>query len=104
MYFGALAIGADCAAGLLTMARIKAVKPREINLLFKDFKAQFLKRPEGDVLFRCDAGGQIDSQIMEVLKSGKRITAPIKVTAFSRDEIDPVAEFTLGLSLKASSK
>lgn len=51
MYFGALAVGADVSGGLLAMNRIVA-KGNLVNLIFKDFRAEFLKRPEADVHFR----------------------------------------------------
>ena len=55
MYFGALAIGADVTGGFLAMDPIKE-SGRQIQLIFKDFKADFLKRPEGDVHFYCNDG------------------------------------------------
>src|SRR4051812_37497364 len=53
MYFGTLAIGADCAGGLIAMRLIQAEKAK-VSLVFKDFKAEFLKRPEGDVHFTSE--------------------------------------------------
>ena len=50
MYFGALCAGADLAGALTAMRRIDA-SGRRISLIFKDVKAQFFKRAEGDVLF-----------------------------------------------------
>ncbi|HTL11154.1 MAG TPA: DUF4442 domain-containing protein, partial [Bdellovibrionota bacterium] len=44
MYFGALAAGADCAGGLMAMRLIRADGNRA-SLVFKDFHAEFLKRP-----------------------------------------------------------
>jgi hypothetical protein len=55
MYFGALAVGADVTGGFLAMDPIKE-SGRQIQLIFKDFKADFLKRPEGDVHFYCNDG------------------------------------------------
>ena len=55
MYFGALAVGADITGGFLAMNPIQE-SGRKINLIFKDFKADFLKRPEGDVHFICNDG------------------------------------------------
>src|ERR1035437_6053594 len=44
MYFGALAIGADCAGGLLAMDQIKR-SGGQVSMVFKSFQAAFLKRP-----------------------------------------------------------
>ncbi len=58
MYFGALSVGADCAAGSLAMHLVKQ-QPELISLVFKDFSAEFLKRAEGDVEFCCCQGQEI---------------------------------------------
>ena len=50
MYFGVLCTGADIAGGLVAMNEITASK-KKVALSFKDFKADFLKRAEGDVHF-----------------------------------------------------
>ena len=47
MYFGALAIGADAAAGLVAVLENRR-HGNGLNFVFKDFHADFLKRPEGD--------------------------------------------------------
>lgn len=102
MYFGALAVGADLAGGLMAMEQIKRSK-RKVQLVFKDYKANFLKRPEADVHFICLEGEKIHQQVAETVRTKKRITRPLKIIAtcpkISGDE--PVAEFELGLSLKA---
>ncbi|MBI5298878.1 MAG: DUF4442 domain-containing protein [Deltaproteobacteria bacterium] len=101
MYIGALVVGADCAAGL--MALNEAEKSGEkIALLFKDFKANFLKRAESDVHFICRDGEKIRQQVQEAIQSKQRINLPVHVTAttpkISGEE--PVAIFELTLSLK----
>jgi hypothetical protein len=102
MYFGALAIGADCVVGLLGMHHIRKRKARNVHLSFKDFQAEFLKRPEGDVHFICDSGKEISQFVEEVIRSGERknltVTAHAVVPAL--DPYDPVAKFQLTLSLK----
>ena len=58
MYFGALAIGADLACGLLALEQVRR-KGIKVSFLFKDMRADFLKRPEGDVLFTCAEGAAV---------------------------------------------
>jgi hypothetical protein len=102
MYFGALAIGADCAGGLLAMDQIKRSGGR-VSLVFKAFQATFLKRPEADVYFICEAGGAIRDQVRRAQESGERITEPMAIQAAVKlpdGTFEPVAEFTLELSLK----
>jgi acyl-coenzyme A thioesterase PaaI-like protein len=102
MYFGALAMGADCAGGLIAMEAIKS-SGKKINLLFKDFQAQFLKRAEADVHFACVDGDEIQKQVKETLRSKKRVNRTVTVTAMTPkvSGTDPVAIFQLTLSLKA---
>jgi len=102
MYFGALAIGADCAGGLLAMDQIKR-SGGKVSLVFKAFQAQFLKRPESDVYFICEEGQAIRDQVRRALESEERITEPMHIQAavkLPNGTYEPVAEFTLELSLK----
>ncbi|WP_243324440.1 DUF4442 domain-containing protein [Geothrix sp. SG200] len=102
MYFGALAIGADCAGGLLAMDQIKR-SGQEVSLVFKAFQATFLKRPESNVYFICDEGAAIRDQVRRALASEGRITEPMHIQAAVKlpdGTFEPVAEFTLELSLK----
>lgn len=99
LYFGSFAVGADCAGGLLAMHLIKK-SGAKINLLFKDFKAQFLKRPEGDVTFVCSDGAAIRSLIEHVVASKERGNLALTITATEGEEPQTVAIFELTLSLK----
>ena len=64
MYFGVMAVGADIAGGFLAF-----LKSREggsgISLAFKDFTAEFIKRPESHVYFECKNAGQIERMMTE---------------------------------------
>jgi len=101
MYFGVLSVGADCAGGMMAMEAIKASK-KKVSLLFKDFKAEFLKRAESAVHFTCSDGDAIQKQVRETVRTKKRVNSTVEVTAttpkISGDE--PVAKFWLTLSLK----
>lgn len=102
MYFGALAIGADVAGGLIAMELIGKSK-QKVQLVFKDFRANFLKRPEADVHFTCHDGDKIKKQVAETIRTKRRVNRLLTIIAttpkISGDE--PVAEFKLNLSLKA---
>ena len=102
MYFGALAIGADVAGGLMAMEQIKRSK-KKVQLVFKDFEADFLKRPLADVHFTCNDGAKIKKQVLETIKTKKRVTRTLEIIATtpSKSGDEPVAKFKLGLSLKA---
>jgi len=105
MYFGALAIGADCAGGLMAVERIRR-KGARVSLVFKSFKAEFLQRPESDVYFICEDGDRIGALVDQVLASGERHGEMIRVEAAVRGPegaFVPVARFELELSLKQTA-
>jgi acyl-coenzyme A thioesterase PaaI-like protein len=99
MYFGALAAGADCAGGLIAWK----LAEKKVSLVFKDFKADFLKRAEGDVFFACEEGLEIRKLVERVASSGSREHMPVHVTATVPSKLgnEPVARFVLTLSLKS---
>ncbi len=101
MYFGALCAGADIAGGLNAIRAIRQSHPKVV-LIFKDFKADFLKRADGDVLFRCRDGRRVAEAVRQADQTGERITIPVEVVATvpSKYGDEPVARFTLSLSLR----
>ncbi len=80
MYFGALAVGADLTGGFLAMNPIQE-SGRKINLVFKDFKADFLRRPEGDVHFICNDGLAVRDLVEKVTKSSDRHNLKLNIDA-----------------------
>ena len=106
MYFGALAIGADCAGGIMAVELIRRRKAK-VSLIFKSFHAEFLRRPEADVYFICEAGARIRDLLDRVLASDQRLAEMIPLTAAVRTAdggYEPVARFQLELSLKRSGR
>jgi acyl-coenzyme A thioesterase PaaI-like protein len=101
MYFGVLAVGADCAGGLLAFHWIRKIDPR-VSLVFKDFKADFLRRPEGDVTFTSEDGPRMRALVEKVVATGERQHDTVTVIARCPDRSgdEPVAEFRLTISLK----
>ena len=101
MYFGTMCVGADCSGGLLAMKLIED-RPEKISLVFKDLTADFLKRAEGDTYFTCEQGREIKQLVDTVSQSEARKEMPITITATVPDKFgdEPVAEFTMTLSLK----
>jgi acyl-coenzyme A thioesterase PaaI-like protein len=106
MYFGALAIGADCAGGIMAAELIRR-KGAKVSLVFKSFHAEFLRRPESDVYFICEEGARIRDLVDRVLVSTERLAEQIPITAAVRGAeggYEPVATFLLELSLKRSAR
>jgi acyl-coenzyme A thioesterase PaaI-like protein len=101
MYFGALLAGADLAAGLPAARAIRARHPR-VGLIFADVRGEFLKRADGHVRFACADVARIEAAVASADATGERVTLPVEVVATvpSRYAAEPVARFTLGLSLK----
>jgi acyl-coenzyme A thioesterase PaaI-like protein len=101
MYFGTLAVGADCAGGMLAQEHVRA-SGQKISLIFKDFKADFLKRPESDVHFTCNDGALIAEQVRQAVTTGQRQNRPVEIIATCPEKSGdtPVARFVLTLSLK----
>jgi acyl-coenzyme A thioesterase PaaI-like protein len=101
MYLGALCAGADVASGLVA-ARLVRERHRGVRIVFADLKADFLKRADGDVVFRCRDGRRIAEAVRSADESGERVTLPTEVVATVPRKYgeEPVARFTMGLSLK----
>lgn len=104
IYFGVLAVGADVTGGLIAMNEIYK-SGKNVALSFKDFKADFLKRAEGDTIFTCDQGKEIKAFVKDVIASGERANFPLKIVATTPKKLgdEPVATFELTLSLKLKS-
>ena len=104
MYFGVLAVGADVTGGFLAMRYIQP-STAKIALIFKDFKAEFLKRAEGDVHFVCEDGIAIQNLVRAAEETGERQSLPVQIIAtVPKISDEPVAKFILTLSIKKKSK
>jgi acyl-coenzyme A thioesterase PaaI-like protein len=101
MYFGALAVGADVAAGILAYYHSEILK-KKISLAFKGMNAEFIKRAESDIRFVCSAGKHIENMIKTSISSGERQNKSVMVYAVNNLD-QQVAIFELILSLKVLS-
>ncbi len=100
MYFGALTVGAELTCALKAVELV-FLKKKPINFLFKDFKADFLKRAEGDVHFICEQTKDVEDLISKALLSGEREEKIIRGKAFEVSNLnDHIMTFELTLSLK----
>ncbi len=105
MYFGTLAMGADVAVGMTAMHHIWTLGAQDVQLIFKDFQASFLKRPDGHVLFICEEGEKVSELVKEARKTGERQNLTIKGRAeLEENPGEAVMEFALTLSLKRKAK
>lgn len=101
MYFGALCAGADLAGGM-PAARLMT-KHRDVRLVFGEMRAEFLKRADGDVVFRSTDPRRVAALVHETVRTGERVSAPVEVVATvpSKYGDEPVARFNMTISLKA---
>ena len=98
MYFGALAVGADVAAGIFAYYHSEILQ-RKTSLAFKAMNAEFLKRAESDIRFVCSEGNRIETMLQTCISSGERQNESISVYALNNLG-EQVAIFEMILSLK----
>lgn len=97
MYFGALAVGADVAAGIHAYYFAKQTNAK-ISFAFKSVKGEFLKRPMHDVVFESSDGAIVEKAFEQALTSKERVNQWVKVNATSNGEL--VAQFDMEISVK----
>ena len=103
MYFGALCTGADAAAALLGFQAARGGAGGRISVIFKDVRAEFLKRAEADVHFACEQGREIrgaDREARTRPASARTCPCASSRPCRSRFGAEPVARFKLTLSVK----
>jgi acyl-coenzyme A thioesterase PaaI-like protein len=98
MYFGALAIGADVAAGIHTFYFSDKLGMK-VSFAFKGMNAEFLKRAESDIIFKCDQGEIIKKAILKSNAEKVRINETVIVNAFDNSN-EIVAKFDMIVSVK----
>jgi len=98
MYFGALAVGADVAAGIHAFY-FAEILGEKVSFAFKGMNAEFLKRAESDVIFSITQGGLIRKAILASKETGERMNQNIDVIA-KDDQGEIVATFVMVVSVK----
>lgn len=105
MYFGVLAAGADLAGGFIAIDEIRKSK-QPVALIFKDLKAEFLKRAEGEAHFVCKDVLGIRDLVAKAIATGERVEMPVHIDVLVPSKLgeEPAARFVLTLSLKKKQK
>lgn len=98
MYFGALAIGADVAAGIHTFYFSEKLG-KKVSFAFKGMNAEFLKRAESDIVFKCNQGDIIQKAILKSDAGQIRINETVIVNAYDTSN-EIVAKFEMIVSVK----
>jgi hypothetical protein len=100
MYFGALAMGAELSVALRAVQEIQKSGER-IDFLFKNFKAEFLRRGDGHVHFVCDEGQEVAALIRQAIGTEDRHERTFKGQAFVPSKSnEPIMTYELTLSVK----
>lgn len=104
MYFGALGIGAELSIAAAAVMAIVESK-QKIDFVFKDYKAEYMKRADGHVHFVFEDVASVKSLIEEARTNPNRIERKFKGHAVvpSKSETEPVMTYELTLSVKNRS-
>lgn len=101
MYFGALAVGADVAAGLHAFYFAEKMG-KKVSFAFKGMNAEFLMRAESDITFISEDGAKVSHAMNRSLELGERINEPISVLAKNtKNEIVATFEMIVSVRVKA---
>lgn len=98
MYFGALAVGADVAAGIHAFYFSEKMG-RKVSFAFKGMNAEFLMRAESDVIFQSDEGQLVKAAMEKSRDEEVRVNQPIKVKALNNSG-EEVAIFEMIVSVR----
>jgi acyl-coenzyme A thioesterase PaaI-like protein len=98
MYFGALSVGADIAAGIYAFYFAEQMKTK-VSFAFKSMQAEFLKRAESDIVFVCSEGKLIREAMEKSRSSAERVNQAVEVLAYN-DQNEVVATFVMTVSVK----
>lgn len=98
MYFGALAIGADVAAGIHAFY-YAAQYEKKVSFAFKGMNCEFIKRAESDCTFISNDGKKVEEAILLSIKTQERVNETTQVNVYN-SENELVATFNMIVSVK----
>lgn len=103
MYFGALCMGAELSVALPLLEQMFLQK-RKVNFIFKDFKADFLKRADTDVIFEFADVENILKLVDDCENQKTRLTQSFKGTAYSASNPEVIfMSFEIAISVKPTT-
>lgn len=98
MYFGALCVGADLAAGLHVLY-FSEKQGCKVSFAFKEVQGNFVQRAESSVRFRSESGVRINELLTVARQTKQRQSESVRVSCLN-ELGETVAEFTLVASVK----
>lgn len=103
MYFGALAMGAELSVALMAIKETRE-SSKNISFIFKDFKAEFLKRADAGTYFTCPEAAGVKALVKKAEAGSERVEQKFTGFAYTDKKTkDPVLKYELTLSLKNHS-
>lgn len=103
MYFGALCMGAELSVALPLLEQM-FLKKRKVNFIFKDFKADFLKRADTDVVFEFSEVQSILNLVDNCEKQNTRLTQSFQGKAYSSNNHEVIfMNFEIAISVKPTT-
>lgn len=105
MYFGALCMGGELVVAFKSVQTMTEKKVK-VDFVFKDFKADFFRRADGNVHFVCTEGDRVEALLQKALDSTERVEDKFTSYAIvpSKSLTEKVAQFELTLSMKHRKK
>ncbi|PVZ64317.1 YiiD C-terminal domain-containing protein [Pelagibaculum spongiae] len=102
MYFGALSMGAEMAAGLPVMLYMRKKKIK-VSMVMRDVQGEFIKAARADVHFCCAEVAALNHLVDLAIETGKRqqLVALVEARCPSLDS-ELVAKFAFTVSVKAA--
>lgn len=97
MYFGALMVGVDLAAGMHAVYFSEKLNCK-ISLAFKSVQAEFLKRAEGTVQFKMNEGNKVRAIINTSMIEKRRVNDFLEIEMYVGVEM--IAKAKMELSVK----
>jgi hypothetical protein len=99
MYFAVEAMAAEMASGMLVFGQVYKRKP-SISMLVVKMEVDFVKKATGIILFTCEEGQKIQTQINQSIEDGEAKT--FICTSTGKNELgETVAVFNITWSVKA---
>lgn len=101
MYFGAITIGTEVAAGILAYHYLDMNNLAPL-LVFKDIAGSFLRRAESDTYFICNDFQAISSGIKDLISTQSRVNVTVGVIGVSdlSKPDEKVSDFKITISIK----
>lgn len=102
MYFAVLAMAAELASGILSLAALHDTSV-PVSMLVLNMQAEFIKKAKSKIVFSCKDGGKIADAIERSIETGEGETVVVHSSGFDTSG-EKVAEFSFTWTFKPKQK